>query len=711
MIIKNGVVVIFYQRRLLFAFMCLVLTTSSVNAEDYFAINIGSSLQQPNAVAIKEPILAQKYIVYSVRTDVDGINRYRQRIGFFTSRDEARNVQEKINKQFPNTWIDKISPDETGLLNNWLSTATPAIVTPQAALTLPIPVPSAPEIPAAKIIDPVPTVTNNTEPVNDNEQLLAKLMDDAKKALVEKNNALAIQIYNRVIHEGESLYQQEAQEFLGVARERNGQLAHATAEYKTYLKLYPTGENADRVRQRLNGLLTATDKPQSTSNIVKKEEQSAYWDFFGTAYQYYDRDTIKPSTGDSIVANSLLTSGVNYSGRLMNGNYKMRTNISALHIYDFVDGETDQTRVNDMYFDMISPEQVIDTRIGRQKGRSSGVIGRFDGVDLGYRFNPSHQIKLISGYPVDFSGSTVAHTTDKYFISLGYSWSGFLPNWEANIFTLQQVADGITDRQEVGGEVRYRTPEESFFSTLDYSTAFGEINYLMMVYNRRLADQTSIDVIADYRKSPFLTTSSSLQGQTGVSTLGDLVITLSESELEQLAMDRTGVYKSITTLYTRSLRENLDFNADFSISNLSGTDATTAAGVITQVDAQAGTGNELSYGAGLVRSNLLTTNDINILNMRFSQLFNSNALSITGSAKYRVHTDWRLGPKLFWGKREYDDGRSTDKLAPSFRLEYRQNKNWQFESEITFENETTTSTTGTDKESNYFIHLGYYYIF
>ena len=57
MIIKNGVVVIFYQRRLLFAFMCLVLTTSSVNAEDYFAINIGSSLQQPNAVAIKEPIL------------------------------------------------------------------------------------------------------------------------------------------------------------------------------------------------------------------------------------------------------------------------------------------------------------------------------------------------------------------------------------------------------------------------------------------------------------------------------------------------------------------------------------------------------------------------------------------------------------------------------------------------------------------------------
>lgn len=693
--------------RLVVAAMLFCVLSGAAHAEDYYTINIGSSVKQPGAIAIQDQALAQKYIVYSVKIDVNGISRYRQRIGFFASRDEARNALDKLSAQFPGAWIDRSAPDEKETLNNWLKTAG-------ATAAIAATVSSSPAIPAPQ---PVPETNTTASPalamqtINANNNHLAELMQQAKTSLVEKNYANAIQIYNKVISTGDSAHKQDAQEYLGVARERNGQLAHATAEYKKYLELYPAGENSDRVRQRLNGLLTAADKPQARMKITEKEKQPAYWDFFGTAFQFYDRDTVKPNTGDKLVANSLLTSGINYSGRLVNGDYKMRTNFSAVHIYDFVEDETDKTRVNDMYFDMISPAQVIDTRIGRQKGRSSGVVGRFDGFDLGYRLNPSHQVRLIAGYPVEFSGKTVAHETDKQFYSVGYTWTGFLPDWEASVFSLQQVADGITDREEVGGELRFRTEEQSFFAMLDYSTAFSEINYIMMVYNRHLPEQATLDIIADYRKSPFLTTSSSLQGQTGVSTMGDLSATLSEEELAQLALDRTGLYKSVTAIYTRPIKENLEFNTDFSISNLSGTDATAAAGAVTAVEAQTGTGNEYSYSAGLVSSNLLTTNDVNIVNARYSDLFNSKVLSLSGSSKYRIQGDWRLGPKLQIEQRDYDDGRSSDRVAPSIRVEYNHSKNWQFESEITLENKSTTSTTGTEKESSFFIHLGYYYIF
>jgi tetratricopeptide (TPR) repeat protein len=711
------------HRGKLFA-LCLCLISTSAHALDYYAINIGSSLLEPAAVAIQDQALAQKYIVYSIKTDINGISRYRQRIGFFASSDEARTALEKIRLQIPGAWVDKTGPEEESALTNWLANSSPAssvlpVIVPVAIPQLSTATPDTTSAPV--VAETTDTTTAETSPVelteaqqadNLKNKRLEKLMIDAKAALIEKNYANAIQIYNRVITLGDSAYRQEAQEYLGVARERNGQLAHATAEYKKYLELYPAGEDADRVRQRLTGLLTAADAPKAKMKIAGQKEKVPYWDFFGTAYQFYDRNTITTTNGDTIVGSSTLSSGINYNSRYMDGDYKMRTSLSASHSYDFLAAESTDTRLNEMYFDMISPEQVIETRVGRQKGRSSGVVGRFDGVDVGYRFNPSHQVKLIAGYPVEFSGSTVAHETDKHFFSIGYNWTGFLPNWDINLYALQQVADGVTDREEIGTELRYRTPEQSFFTMVDYSTAFAEINYLTMIYNRRLPDQSSLDVIADYRKSPFLSTSSSLQGQTGVSTMGDLAATLTEEELAQLALDRTGLYKSLTALYTRPIRENLDFNADISISNLSGTNATTGVAGVTDVPPQEGTGNEYSYGAGLVSSSLLMENDLNIFNIRLSQLFNSNALSLTGSSKYRIQKDWRIGPKLRWEIRDYDDGRSSDKLSPSVRVEYRQNKNWQFESEVTYESKTSTSTTSADqKESSYFIHLGYFYIF
>lgn len=643
-----------------------------------YTINLASSKEPLKVVPIKNEFLARTYLTYAIKLNIESSYAYRVRMGFFVSEPEARDALVKIKAEYPDAWLDKARSEESSVIAKWRLMLAPGK-------------------------QPVIVAKSRSVSALSDEQL-TRLMEDARVAMVAKEYDKAIRIYIKVIESSENGYGREAQEYLGLARERNGQLAHAKAEYQKYLQKYPEGEGVERVKQRLNALVTAYEEPQSKLLVSSRKELPPHWEFFGTVLQFYDRDVVDVNNLGDIVANSLLSTNLNHNGRLHNSKYQMRTSFSATHTYDFEESETSDSRVTSMYLDMVTPQQVIETRLGRQKGRSMGVVGRFDGIDFGYRINPSNKLKLITGFPVE-TNSTVEDSTDKYFYSLGYEWTG-LANWDVSVFMLEQIADDLVDRKEVGGEVRYRTAEESVFGLFDYSTEFGEINYMMMVYNRRFPDKSTIDVIADYRKSPFLTTSSALQGQVGASTLADLLDTLTEEEIEQLSLDRTALYKSLTVLHTKPLSEKLEFNADFSMSNLS--DTTASGGV----DAIEGTGNEYSVSTGLIANNLLTNNDINIVNLRYSQLFDSDVIVLNASARYRLRNDWRLNPKLRIEQREYDDGRSVDKLKPSFKVNYRKDRNWQFEMELSMEDkDTTLSTGGKETESSYFIHAGYIYLF
>jgi len=289
---------------------------------------------------------------------------------------------------------------------------------------------------------------------------------------------------------------------------------------------------------------------------------------------------------------------------------------------------------------------------------------------------------------------------------VGYEVAPFYKNWESTFYVLEQIADGIIDRQEVRAEIRYRAPGTSFFSLLDYSTEFSTINYFMSVLNLTLDNKSSLDIIADYRKTPFLTSTSALQGQRGVSSLGDLLEILTEEEIEQLSIDRTSMYKSFSMLYGYPLNDELRVTADLSVSNLSGTIASGG------VEAIEGTGTEYSYSAGMIANSLLVKNDINILNLRFSDLSSSDAAVVSLSSKYRLNSYWRINPRIKYDARDYNDGREIDKFKPSLRLHYRKNKNWEFEFDFEYEAKSTkVPSQGTEDETSYILHAGYIYIF
>lgn len=90
-------------------------------------------------------------------------------------------------------------------------------------------------------------VASSAEAEKQSRDYLAK----AKSALERNDATTAVENLNLLLNLPPTASYQEAQELMGSARERNGELAKARAEYELYLKLYPEGPGAARVRERL----------------------------------------------------------------------------------------------------------------------------------------------------------------------------------------------------------------------------------------------------------------------------------------------------------------------------------------------------------------------------------------------------------------------------------------------------------------------------
>lgn len=132
----------------------------------------------------------------------------------------------------------------------------------------------------------------------------ASALKDGKAQLVAKNFSRATAFFTKAVEIGKGELKQEAQELLGVSREKAGQFAHAKAEYQTYLKSYPTGAGGARVRGRLDGLLVAMDGAAGEQFDALNANRSAasVADDFEPAKPSEGPLSAAPGKGDPLVA-------------------------------------------------------------------------------------------------------------------------------------------------------------------------------------------------------------------------------------------------------------------------------------------------------------------------------------------------------------------------------------------------------------------------
>ncbi|MEQ1754384.1 MAG: tetratricopeptide repeat protein [Micropepsaceae bacterium] len=565
---------------------------------------------------------------------------------------------------------------------------------------------AAPEV----VIEAPPPNPTLSEPVPETslpEGDLAKTMTDARAALERGDNEAAIRLLTKVLASaGNESARPEALEMLGVARERNKQVAHAKAEYEEYLRLYPEGEGASRVKQRLAGLVAAASKPHAKLRELSRGSSdgngSAEYFYHGSLSQSLrrDQDMSADVVGDGVnqfdfdtdVDTTLGYSDEDISISLRaNGGYVLDLSQNS---------DNSEGRLSTLFLEIGDAHKDIYARFGRQTRSSDGVLGRFDGGMISAALIDEIRLNVIGGMPVD-SSRDLEINTHRYFGAVGLDLGPIFDDWHANIYAIDQKTYDITDRQAVGGEVRFAQSDMTVFGLVDYDVSYNEVNIALLSGNYFFPDQSTFNFSVDYRTSPILTTTSALQGQP-VTTIEDLLTLFTEDQVRQLALDRTATMSSASVGASHPFSDQLQLSVDAMITDISGTIASGG------VDAAPRTGMEYYYGIQLTGTGLFAEEDIAALGLRYADQDQFNRVTADLNTRYSVGEFWKLNPRLRSDYKWNDNDAGTEfSIKPSVRTNYRAFDNWDLELELGGEWRQTETTITTDDHLGYFAYMTY----
>ena len=460
---------------------------------------------------------------------------------------------------------------------------------------------------AAQSAEPVPQQLPLDRTAADS---LETVMDDARSAMLAENYPAAIQLYSKVLRAGsDTPYAQDAQEFLGLARERNGQLAHAATEYRRYLALYPNQPGAARVQQRLDGLSNPGQSRDRDAPVIAKSEPSR-WSTNGGISQYYWRDTLSTDSREDIVQSALLTD-VDLLTRHDGDRFAFESRATGGNYYDMEnsdDSPGSNNRVYYLYADLEDTATGLDARLGRQRMYASGILGRFDGIQAGWQFREDMQVHVMAGYPVYSAGDSA--DTDIYFYGTSLDLLDVSDLVDMSFFYNQQTAYGIDDRQAIGGELRYFSNRVSLVTSIDFDISYGELNNFVAIGNWAATDNLTLNAMLDYRRSPYLLAENALVGQL-VNDIDDLLKDYTEDEIRKLAEDRSAELTTVTLGFSMPLYQRFQINGDVSMADYSDTVESGGVPAIT------GLGTDYYFNLNIVGASLLKEGDTTIFGLRY----------------------------------------------------------------------------------------------
>jgi hypothetical protein len=506
---------------------------------------------------------------------------------------------------------------------------------------------------------------------------LGPVMKEARQAMVDGKFDRAVQLFTKIVESGEGPLRRDALELLGLARERNGQLAQAKAEYDRYLNDYPDGADADRVRQRLAALVTLDSKPATgRSQVAKQTKGAGKWrtEADGSLAQYYYRNTVHPPGGPTQTTQSSLTTDLDVRARARTDTFDMRALFVGSYDADLLTGGADVKRLYNASVEVRDLDHGLFGKIGRQSQSSAGVFGRFDGVRLSADLLRHLRVNALFGYPVESSRVTNIDTSRKLY-GAGFDFDNLVGAWSLGTYFIQQTNSGLTDRRAVGAEVKYFEPGRSLYALIDYDIFFNELSTAYVIGSLSFGPSTTINASLDYRRGPFLTTENAIIGQ-GVTSLSDLLGLFTPNEIYQFAVDRTATSRTGTVGITQILTDQLQLNSDLSISSLSGT---TGSG---GVPGFAATGTNIYWSTQLVATDFFRQGATFIGGLRYASLDRYDGYGVTLNYRIPVTQAFRINPRLFVDYR-VGQGNVADRLLvrPWIRMDYRVSRWLQFEFE------------------------------
>ena len=528
------------------------------------------------------------------------------------------------------------------------------------------------EKPKEKAVAPSEAVTESTP---------KKLMRLGREALTAGENNRAIQIFTNLLSIEEHDLSQDALENLGIARERNDQVAHAKSIYTQYLEKYPKGEGTDRVRQRLADLIAHQLKPRK--KLKQADESGTAGSYtsqtFGSFSQYYYFSRNDIAETDQHMEQSLLISQLSTSWRIRTANWDIRNYVYGNHDYDFLDDESGDFVLNHLYADIKNSTAGLYIKFGRQSGSSGGLLGRFDGMLVGYDLFKQTRLNMVGGFPVEYQAKTSV-TRNKPFWGLNFEFADLVRNLDLAPYYIKQQVDGITDREAAGFEIRYFHPTAgNFFNLVDYDMYFDALNILLMRGQYNLSDKGNVNFNLDHRRSPLLQSSTATQSSVSVTTVEQLLRTLNEEEIRDLALELSGESTAATLGMSYQASDHVQFNADYTWSEQSNNNADEVQQTIVE------TKDKQNYvSTQFIYNRLLSDRDTYVLGLRWSDTSSYNNYLLSLAARLPV-ASWRWDFTYRIDMREDVDGDKLVRNRPTIKLDYRLGKRMELQGQLGFE--------------------------
>jgi hypothetical protein len=546
-------------------------------------------------------------------------------------------------------------------------------------------------------------------------------MAQARESLVRKEGPAAVEALQAVLELPPNASSRDAQALIGEARLLAGDSGRALAEFEQFLRQYPEGPDADRVRAALAALAppAVADAGPAGSRRVKPSTTLT-----GSISTYYYGGQSKVRTQEfqdsplsglpELVSDATLSSddqsqwvgNADVNWRYRDADIDQRFVFRDTILRDQLRPEKSRNRLNALYYDQRSFASGFGFRVGRQTPLGDGVLGRFDGAQVGYLFRPRWKVRATAGVPTDD-----LLDTKRYFYGAAIEGEALTPQLGGSLYGIEQKIDGQTDRRAIGTELRYFDGGLSGTAQFDYDVSLKALNIATVQGTWQGADNMVVNALYDQRTAPLMMLGNVLffidpSLPVRPTRIGDLLATTSVEVLRERARQITAKSTQAALGFTKPVAEGWQVGMDMRYTN------TGAVAPVPDIlpGGLPSTGDIWSLSGQVIGTNLFSDRDTHVMVANFlnGPTFEGQFASYNASL---FSNGLQLEPSLKLYRQSEKSGLKSTRWAPGLRVTYRVLQQLALESELTVENSSTTGPNRDESSRRTFYYLGGRYEF